>query len=416
MKKMISVSLVILGCMFLCLCSEMSMLLANGAVIVESSDTADMSRTTENKELFTRGNLKMYVHMDGLMNSRYAVSENGCYELAINNDWSANILYTDIAAKQRKYLSSGLSADQHSDTDTSQIEDVRGGGFLFTVEDNLYIETVGYEDIPGALYRADLNGENRVKITTFDNFSPFSEAIVSDGNFLYTLTSDNGITKSVVRVNPENGYIEKIYELSEYNAFLVSAYGDTMIIKTIQIPASGQYNDNIQFYKNQEHILYKYTLGTGTIEELMRWKQDSVFETYEEDMMYFFDVSDDTLKCMNLENGEINVIIPDVKDQGIAVGNFGVLQPVWDQHLIFDDFDGNRWNIDLDTLEIKQQKYDEQLSGYPGIIGEYDDHFLISIDDFNTYGIPDLALIDKENYWDSNYEIEQMRNTFYNES
>lgn len=75
MKKMISVSLVILGCMFLCLCSEMSMFLANGAVIVESSDTADMSRTTEDKELFTRGNLKMYVPMDGLMNTCPVIRE-----------------------------------------------------------------------------------------------------------------------------------------------------------------------------------------------------------------------------------------------------------------------------------------------------------------------------------------------------
>ena len=392
------------------------------------ADIPDGTKTTDAR---TDRALKMYVSKDGLRNSPYALSDSGCYELFMNDDWSANILYTDMATMQRIYLSSDLSSDHHSEADTSYIKNVMGGACVFVIEDGLYIVTMGYEDTPGALYRADLNGENRKKLLTFDTFEPFSEGIASDGDFLYTLSSDDMLTKSIVRLDLENGSLEELYELPEYSAFLMSAYDDCMIIKTISMPASGDFTDDMERYQNQEHILYRYSLNEGTMEELMRWNQDQIMEICKDDQLYFFDRSDDSLKNMDMKSGEIHTLARPMAKKGAAVENISNILSVYDQHLLFDCLDGRRFNMDIETMDVKEQTYDPGYRGGPGIVGEYEAAFLITADELeipvhtyapdgvtpivNIHGVPNLALISKEDYWNSNYEFERIRNTFYEE-
>lgn len=400
----------------------------------DSKETAIMKSNSTGlyeKDSQVEIDLELCVPSEGLINAKYAIADGGCYELLANNDWSANILYSDFATKKRIYLSTDLSSNHHSVADTSWIENIIGGAFIFTASDYLFIETAGMNENVGVLYKADLNGENREKLLTFDEYSPFLESIACDKNYLYTLSTKNRFEMSIVKVNIQNGDIEELCILPENTAFLMSAFEDNLIIKTLSIPYGDESEDAIELFKKQEHIIYKYSISTGKLEEMLRWKQDEVFETYKDEKMYFLNMKNDSLNYMDMKSNEIQTLIPLLSEKGMDFGSISNVLPVYDNHLQFDLYGGIRLHMDLDTLELQQLEYMEEIKKHPEIIGEYNDFFLVTVDyleiPFETYA-PDgvtpivnnylfqnIAMINKDDYWNSNYKFERINNTFYGE-
>lgn len=371
--------------------------------------------------------LEMVVPYYGVSNTPLATNDTGCYEIFLNNDWSANILYTDIQTKQRIYLSSDLSSNHYSEDDTSWIKNIEGGCSIFTAYDNIYLNLYGTDDKPGCLYKADANGQNRTKLLDFDKYSAITGAVASDGDYLYTISTGSDRNKYIIRINIANGDIEELLELPESRAFLNSAFDDCIIIKMISDQKSTDLENPIEMYKNQVHKVYKYSLTDNSFSEIYQWKQDLLMESYAHKNLYCFDVSGDCLIMINMENGEQKMLIPSLSNAGIDSGELMSVLYVYDNHILFEMFDDSLYAIDLDSCNlIKIESLQDSYSN-PYIIGEYGTDFLVTVgnlevpmDDTAPDGSPiitnvimdNLAVIDKDDYWNSIHNFENIKNVF----
>ena len=91
---------------------------------------------------------------------------------------------------------------------------------------------------------------------------------------------------------------------------------------------------------------------------------------------------------------------------------------------------GSSYILDLSTLEIHERVCLEDSYMYPVILGAFGDKYLVTagnleipFDDFDPAGNPmisimyfnRLALIDIDDYWNSEYNFERIRDTFLGE-
>lgn len=424
MYKRTKISLLIIICfVFLCGCdkSETKIVNKNMESIYLESVTESDGTINENMSL------DMVVPYVGVSNTPLATNDTGCYEIFLNYDWSANILYTDVQTKQRIYLSSDLSSNHHSEDDTSWVKNVEGGCSIFTAFDKIYLNLYGTDDKPGCLYKADANGQNRKKLLDFDKYSAITGAVASDGEYLYTILTGSGRINYIIRINTINGDTEELMELPESRAFLMSAFDDCMIIKMISDGENTETEDSIEKYKNQIHKVYKYTLKDNSFSEIYQWKQDTLMESYDQKYLYCFDVSSDSLLKINMENCKKQTLISSMTNVGIDSQELMSVISVYDNHIFFKTFDDSLYAIDLKSLNIIKMKTLQDGYSYPYIVGEYETEFLVTtgnlevpMDDTAPDGSPiitnvimdNLAVIDKDDYWNSIYNFENIKNVF----
>lgn len=372
--------------------------------------------------------LHMVTPSGGLSNGSLGISDDGCYEIYSNGDWTANILYTDVATKQRIYLSPDLSSDHHSEADPSWIDDTMGGVDLFVAQDHLFIQKSGYDETAGALYRSDLNGENRTKLLEFRDYAPIRSTVVSDGQYLYVLLTKSSGRAVLARLSTDNGDIEELCEMPFDTNFLLSAYEDCLVIKALDVPEPKDGENAVDTYENTRHVVYQYSLAEHQLTEVISWKQDTMFEGYDGSGLYLFDRANDCLKAVDLHDGTETMVISSLKEKGINKDEVSYISCVQDGHMIYDE-GGWSYVLDLSTLEISEMKYLENYK-YPYIISSYGDKYLIAaddliipMDDFDPGGNPiivdvimsQLALITQEDYWSCNYNFERIKNTFLDE-
>ena len=290
----------------------------------------------------------------------------GYYEILFHSEGDSNILYTDIATKQRIYLSADLSSDHRSPADTSWLEETPGGAFVFAGADRLFIRTTGIDDTPGVLYQAELSGANREKLLSFDQWMPMTDAVAGDGQYLYTLMSDDDGTVQIIRIDTVGGTAEEIAAMPEQTAFLMSAFDSNLVLKTISSPEEGAYEDALEQYKNSEQIVYTFDVNTKELKEVIRWKQDQMLEVLKDQMLYLLDVNKDSLYSIDLRDNSRTEIISSMTEKQMPA-----------DEIPYDDF---------------------APDGVTPIV--------------NTMLIPNYGLILKEDYWNSDYQYEEIRNTF----
>ena len=354
----------------------------------------------------------------------------GYYEILFHSEGDSNILYTDIATKQRIYLSADLSSDHRSPADTSWLEETPGGAFVFAGADRLFIRTTGIDDTPGVLYQAELSGANREKLLSFDQWMPMTDAVAGDGQYLYTLMSDDDGTVQIIRIDTVGGTAEEIAAMPEQTAFLMSAFDSNLVLKTISSPEEGAYEDALEQYKNSEQIVYTFDVNTKELKEVIRWKQDLMMEVLKDQMLYLLDVNKDSLYSIDLRDNSRTEIISSMTEKQMPADEISGLNSVIDGHIIFGVKGADTGYIDLKTKTVAVQDILEESykQSAPYILGESGDYFLvvtdmleIPYDDFapdgvtpivNTMLIPNYGLILKEDYWNSDYQYEEIRNTF----
>lgn len=374
----------------------------------------------------------MIVPKDGLLNMPFAISDAGCYEILLNDDLSGNILYTDIQTRQRIYLSEALSSSHHSESDTSWIENLSGGCSTFVMGETLFIHPYGSDDTPGSLYKAQLNGQNRVKLVDFIDYSSLCAGIACDGEYLYTLSQNKALKQCIIRINIDTGKIDEYTTLpTEAASFIVTAFDDCLIIKTITVEENMDSADAVERFRSQIHRLYKYSLSDGSLSELTYWQQNSIQETYDERYIYCFDIENDSLFMLNAETGEQEQLISSLTGVGVDHLDIASVGEVFDSHILFSTYDRSYITIDLKSKEVKVLKSIDDEGTYPYILGVYEDIFLITygnlevlMDSTDPDGSPmkinvimsRLALIDKEDYWNSDYtRVEEIENVFLND-
>lgn len=353
---------------------------------------------------------------------------DGYYELCANGDGTGNILYTDLATMQRIYLSPDLASDHHSEADPSFIADTSGGLCIFADESYLFIQKNGNETAPAALYRADLNGENRRKLLEFKQYLPISKSVVSDGAYLYTILTEGPDKSVLAKISPESGDIEEICELPYDNNFLMDTFDDSLVIKGLDIPDPKKTKDAVDSFKNTKHVVYRYSLTDNRLTEVIRWQQDTMYEGYDGQFMYVFDFSNDCLKTIDLRYGTETVMLESLKEKGIDVDDNVSITTVKDGHMLYGA-GGFSYILDLSTMEVTKRKYMDNYKE-PFIIASYGNKYLVTAGDLEiplngfdpagnpiiiNYTIPQLALIDPEDFWNSDYNFEPVKNTFQGE-
>ena len=397
--------------------------------VTASKETSEASaEEAEDETEDSEDELEMIVDWPGLMYLTMAASDEGCYEVMYGNpDGSANFLYTDIATRQRIYLSPDLSADHQSPSDPSYIDNSLGGCFVFTAGDALFLSRYNYEDTPGELYRMDLDGRNRRSLTKFTDYYAPTGGIASDGQYLYTiLLSDDG--NALVRINADTGELEVLKEVDGDACFLMSAYEHSLVIKMIN---QSDEEDPAKTYEDQKYIIYAYDLRNGAMEEITSWNQNEVIENYNKNQLYLIEKNSDCLKAVDLsggEGGEEKMLIPSFTDAGINIDELSSVSQIWDHHMICNFIGENgeytKKHIDLSSGEVKPlETYSDTLDAYSqqhlGIVGEFGDEFLVTsgtlevpVDSFDPAGNPivtdmiisKLSVIKKEDFWNNRFD------------
>lgn len=418
----------------LCLCSLISCK-GNNQTDIETGAKNNNVRN-DSSVLLDSGNenntheyqLEMVVAQGGLLNNPWAISNTGCYEMYSNGNYTGNILYTDAESRQRIYLSPDLSSDHRSEADPSYIADTLGGVFLFAAMDHLFIHSYGFEETVGTLYMADLNGENRKKIMEFRNYLPITGSIVSDGKYLYTLLTKNSGEIVLARISVDNGDILELCPMADENFFIMEAFNDCIIIKAVARPASDEYADVMDVYLNTTHIVYRYSITENQLTEVFQWQQDNIVEMYDGSLLYIFDILNDCLKTIDLRDNTETIVIASLSGHGIDKDEISGILSIQDNHMLYAAGE-LRYILELTTLEIREMKNIAD-DIYPAIIASYGDKYLITsgyleipTDSFDPAGNPitydmimdNLALIDIEDYWQSNYDLEPIKNVFLGE-
>ncbi len=397
-------------------------------LITEGSGKIDETKNSnDSKNNISNGNdLKMIVNWNGLFYTPMACSPYGCYEIIYQKNYAGNILYTDVATRQRIFLSPDLSADHNDPSDPSWIDNTLGGCFLFTMDDTLFMSRYNYEDTPGELYRMDLDGGNRQSLVTFTDYNAPEGGIASDGQDLYMVLNKQD-KQWLVRVHTDSGEIEPLKEMGGDAAFLVSAYGNTLVLKEIYAENKDS-EDPMESYLSQVHTVYQYNVTDGTETQIQSWQQDKLLEEYSGEYLYILDVDNECLKEVCLSTGEERMVIDSLSSESINAENIWTLYPIYDRHLIFDvgndegNFDKMYVNLD-DGRIFPIDPYTESLDAYGsqhlGIVGEFGDEFLVTSgtleipkDGFDPDGNPmvynaimsKLSVIKKEDFWNNRFD------------
>ncbi len=400
-------------------------------VSAESNDVNNTNinnASADNKDVNYQNNLisdlQMKVENGGIFMNPWSTSAYGCYEIMTNTDYTANILYTDVETKQRIYLSSNLASSHNSADDTSWIDDTIGGVATFVADEKLYLFKGGYDTKAPSLWRADLSGANREKIVDFSDYADQPKTFAGNNQVWYTLISKDEEETALVKVDLMNKTVEEVTTFPYLTLFLMSAYDDILILKTIDVPRNSQM-DAYESYKQGVHIVLSYSLSTGKLTELMSWKQNTSFEYFEGAYMYCFDVSADKLICLDMRNGKEEIIGNGFINKNSFITEISTFHGIYDEKVILDA-DGKRYIWDLTSDKTVEM---QMLEGYvyPWIIGTYDDQYLVTteylevpVETKDPNGNPmvttmimsNLALIDIDDYWNQNYDFIPIKNIF----
>lgn len=421
--------------------------------IISQEKPQEINNDINNSDVYNGNNLYLVTTMGDLLNSPGCITSDGFYELYDNNgeDESANILYTDFATGQRIYLSNSSTASHISESDTSYIKETLGGVELFDDGKSLFILANGMdsygdnasESLPGCLYRSDLDGQNRKLLTTFDgDYEVPTSNIVSDGTYLYMLSAlkDSGQT-ALVSLNLNTGDIKTIKELGYDAWFIVGAYEDKLVMKTIAIPEKTDEISYEDLFYEQEHIISLISLSDLSEQEIMRWKQNEVVELYSNYQVYYLSKNEvNKLMMMDCKTKSQTVVADLSSIEGIDVNYLNssvLLTKLMDDKVIIESYleTGNLGYVyavnvkDSNINTIYASEADVELyNGYiPYILGEWQDHYLVIADMLSIprqmyapdgspytgeYQMNELAFIKKDDYWQGNFEMEKIKDTF----
>lgn len=211
------------------------------------------------------------------------------------------------------YLHTGTPPEDLSGQD--DIDGINGAGNYssgnFATSDGKYV----YYSEEEALWREDLDGSNKMKITdgTF-------EYIIVNGETIYASELNFSVGRLKAIENKENGNKKSIFDYEQssgigiYDGYLYFEYAHSIPIMRKQIGRI-QLNDN-----------------SGTVEELAECMAVAgIFD----DCLYYF-TAEDCLNIMNLNTGEVRQVL----------GHFSSLNVVG--HKIYYKYGEEIWSMDLD--------------------------------------------------------------------
>ena len=354
-------------------------------------------------------------------------SSDGFYEIHyLGGSPGANILYTDAASAQRIYLSPDLSSDHQSASDPSWLDSeiTAGGVTVLVANEHLFLANTGLDDTPGAIYKAELDGSGRTKLAEFTEHYVewFTGEIAFDGEWFYV--SGESQTK-LLGVSSVDGTVKELCTFPNNVGLVSGAFDDQVLITTFEEPEGVEDMSAEERYSALKTALYSYHVDSGQMEEIMSWKTEDRIIYADGHLLYYFDIPGDCLKAADLRDGGEEIILASLTESGINGADISEIRTVLDGHLVYsDEYDHN---IDLFSGRVTDMA---SLSNYKPMVlwGSYGEQYLVSsgeleipYDGYDPGGnptvlvtsIPLLALIDKDDYWNGNYDnLVPVKNVF----
>lgn len=279
--------------------------------------------------------IQMLTSPDGFALDYATGSENGAYlSLQLKDEIAFNIAYIDYATQNEVLLCSKPNCSHDDATCTSWVPQ-NGYGQLITDGKHLFCFINDTQNGP-AIYRMDMNGENRKKLYTFQSGGSFFSGVASDGTYLYfgsSQISEEGKSSGyIVALSCESG---EMFTISEFagESYLYSAFGRTLIIRhTVD---TGEV----------EFIGIDVDSGEKTI--LRTWNPIHEFGLCDKDTYVCLDVENYIIRVCSLKSGEeytFSNIIPQIDEDCICILN-GLL----DNHIWFTIYTPSIGSILMDT-------------------------------------------------------------------
>lgn len=209
-------------------------------------------------EALQSGTLKMLTDIDGIVNKNYTYNKNGMYSLLFHdNDKGANILYTDFATKEQVYLCTNPSCAHDSAACASWIKDTTNATGLFTLNDTLFVFSLGLHEVPGSITTMNLDGSQLKKLVTFQKNAIPANGIAGNDQYLYyieQMPDEMGeVNQYVARCSLQTGEIEHVFSFSNNisnTIYLIGVSGNSLVLQ-----------ENIFEESRETRVIYLFDTG-----------------------------------------------------------------------------------------------------------------------------------------------------------
>ncbi len=395
-----------------------------------------------------------------MLESAWANTEQGYYHLTNLTEDNVNLCYTDYATCSTSIVCN-QPACQHTTKSCTSYFEGKEHGRLFVHAGNLYFLKGPGEGLQ--LYQAHLDGSEHKKIHTFskDQYVDYQHAAF-DGQYLYFLATgwDDATSQNIpklLQTNVDTGETSVLFACNQnigteegqqpfsVTPVLAGASNRSLYLTVSYIQRQANQTGitgAMEEDQNRMQALLELDLDSGEIGVQESWKERERQIYLKGDTLFYFDLTDRSLKMRKLAGGETITAVSDLPfkttEYTTFTENFILFNGVYDGKCILDVYDEDtdgpiRYMVDSQSGDVRPLQLTYSDGGEISRIQvklETTDAFVVLYDwqeeetlqlhadgtaETITESVPKYALIQKEDYWNSrpNYRpITSINDTF----
>lgn len=280
-----------------------------------------------------------------------AKTNDGLYFVELRNDNSnnSNLLYLDYATRQAIVVCEKPDCLHNDETCTAFFPYRYGAANSCVVGNYLYIIFSGSEkeNILPALYRIDLNGQNRTQLATLPSEFDYNNPVATDGEKLYTVCNrieaeENGRIRTftnLISLSLQDGALQTLREW-DCDAYLWGAEGSTL---SVMLPVDAK----------EASVSFNIELISLNGELLATQPFQNIAPRYyvTENTIYWYSLEDGSIYARRLDSSEeqqiaTGLLFPDADN--VALGN--VYYPyIFLEHFTLDT--GEKYHYEVYNVE-----------------------------------------------------------------
>lgn len=284
----------------------------------QQSNTASKPLAQNNTDSSPTQNLHM-LHSSDEKAGKKAKTNDGLYFVELRNDDSngSNLLYLDYATRQAVVVCEKPDCLHSDETCTAFFPYRYGAANSCVVGNYLYIIFSGSEkeNILPALYRIDLNGQNRTQLATLPSEFDYNNPVATDGEKLYTVCNrieaeENGRIRTftnLISLSLQDGALQTLREW-DCDAYLWGAEGSTL---SVMLPVDAK----------EASVSFNIELISSSGELLATQPFQNITPRYyvTENTIYWYSLEDGSIYARRLDSSEeqqiaTGLLFPDADD------------------------------------------------------------------------------------------------------
>lgn len=280
-----------------------------------------------------------------------AKTNDGLYFVELRNDDSngSNLLYLDYATRQAIVVCEKPDCLHNDETCTAFFPYRYGAANSCVVGNYLYIIFSGSEkeNILPALYRIDLNGQNRTQLATLPSEFDYNNPVATDGEKLYTVCNrieaeENGRIRTftnLISLSLQDGALQTLREW-DCDAYLWGAEGSTLSVMLPVDAKEASVSFNIELISLNGELLATQSFQNITPRYYVT-----------ENTIYWYSLEDGSIYARRLDSSEeqqiaTGLLFPDADD--VALRN--VYYPyIFLEHFTLDT--GGKYHYEVYNVE-----------------------------------------------------------------